>query len=69
LAETVLGRRLAPFDRSIDVHISSLRKKLDAPAGGQDRIKAIRGVGYFYAPIDLGKKARKSSSRPGREEG
>jgi two-component system response regulator CpxR len=48
LAENVLGRKLALFDRSIDVHISSLRKKLGSAGGGQERIKSIRGVGYQY---------------------
>lgn len=43
LAETVLGRKLAMFDRSIDVHVSSLRKKL-----GRERISSVRGVGYQY---------------------
>jgi DNA-binding response OmpR family regulator len=48
LAEKVLGRKLSLFDRSIDVHISSLRKKLGNYPGGQERIKSIRGVGYQY---------------------
>lgn len=48
LAENVLGRKLEMFDRSIDVHISSLRKKLDIQSGKRERIKSIRGVGYQY---------------------
>jgi two-component system response regulator CpxR len=48
LAETVLGRKLEMFDRSIDVHISGLRKKLDNRGGGRERIKSVRGVGYQY---------------------
>jgi two-component system response regulator CpxR len=48
LAEKVLGRKLALFDRSVDVHISSLRKKLGSYNGVQERIKSIRGVGYQY---------------------
>lgn len=47
IAETVLGRRLSAFDRSVDVHVSNLRKKLDANGG--DRIKTVRGTGYVYA--------------------
>jgi len=48
LAQTVLGRQLMPFDRSVDVHVSKLRKKLgDLPDGGE-RIRSIRGVGYIY---------------------
>lgn len=45
LSQAVLGRKLSPFDRSLDMHISNLRKKL----GGRDeRIKTIRSVGYIY---------------------
>jgi DNA-binding response OmpR family regulator len=47
LTETVLGRKLGPFDRVIDVHISNLRKKLGR-AGAEDRIKAVRGSGYMF---------------------
>ena len=43
VAQTIFGRRLNLNDRSIDVHISNLRKKL-----GGGRIKAIRGVGYSF---------------------
>jgi two-component system response regulator CpxR len=49
LTERVLGRRLSPFDRSIDVHMSNLRRKLGKDKAGQDRIKTVRGVGYLYA--------------------
>ncbi len=48
LALKVLGRSLSPFDRSIDVHISRLRKKLRPDCHGVERIKAIRGQGYMY---------------------
>lgn len=49
LARDVLGRELAPFDRSIDVHVSNLRRKLGPTPEGSERIKAIRSVGYLYA--------------------
>jgi two-component system response regulator CpxR len=49
LAKTVLGRELVPLDRSIDVHISNLRKKLGPYADGANRIRNIRRVGYIYA--------------------
>jgi len=49
LAQEVLGRKLEMFDRSIDVHISSLRKKLGHHINGVERIKTIRSVGYMYA--------------------
>jgi len=45
----VLGRRLTPYDRSIDVHMSSLRRKLGSRTGDPERIRTIRGVGYQYA--------------------
>jgi two-component system, OmpR family, response regulator CpxR len=48
LAERALGRPLAPFDRSVDVHVHNLRKKIWAPL--DQRIKTIRGVGYIYTP-------------------
>ena len=48
LAKEVLGRRLTPYDRSIDVHISSLRRKLGHQVGDMERIKTVRGTGYIY---------------------
>jgi two-component system response regulator CpxR len=48
LAEQVLGRKLSALDRSLDVHVSNLRKKLGPRADGEERIKTIRGVGYIY---------------------
>ena len=48
LAERALGRPLAPFDRSVDVHMHNLRKKISASP--DERIKTIRGVGYIYTP-------------------
>lgn len=49
LSRQVLGRGSSPFDRSIDMHISNLRKKLGHRVGDADRIKTVRGVGYIYA--------------------
>lgn len=46
IAESVLGRRLSAFDRSVDVHVSNLRKKLEAT--GAERIKTVRGAGYVF---------------------
>ena len=48
LSEQVLERRLSPYDRSLDMHISNLRKKLDLRDGREERIKTIRSVGYIY---------------------
>jgi two-component system response regulator CpxR len=49
LATLAMGRPLAPFDRSVDVHISKLRRKLGGEDDNESRIKSIRGVGYMYA--------------------
>jgi DNA-binding response OmpR family regulator len=48
ISRSVLGRKLLPYDRSIDMHVSNLRKKLGHMSGGQERIKSIRGFGYIY---------------------
>jgi two-component system response regulator CpxR len=48
LSENVLERRLSPYDRSLDMHISNLRKKLGARTDGSERIKTVRSVGYIY---------------------
>ncbi|MDD2501521.1 MAG: response regulator transcription factor [Geobacter sp.] len=48
LCSLALGRQLNSFDRSIDVHVSSLRRKLGPAADGSERIKSVRGVGYIY---------------------
>jgi two-component system response regulator CpxR len=49
LSKKVLGRTLSPYDRSLDVHVSSLRRKLGHDLNGIERIKTIRGIGYLYA--------------------
>lgn len=51
LSESVLERKLSPYDRSLDMHISNLRKKLGARADGSERIKTIRSVGYIYTVL------------------
>jgi len=48
LSERVLGRSFDPLDRSIDMHVSKVRRKLGERAGGDERIKTVRGVGYIY---------------------
>ncbi|MGD8452528.1 MAG: response regulator transcription factor [Phycisphaerae bacterium] len=48
LFRAVLDRDPDPLDRSIDMHVSHLRKKLGPQRGGGERIKAVRGVGYVY---------------------
>lgn len=51
LSERVLERKLSPFDRSLDMHISNLRKKLGNREDGSERIKTIRSVGYIYTLV------------------
>jgi DNA-binding response OmpR family regulator len=48
LVKSALGRELEPSDRSLDVHISNLRRKLGLAEDGAERIRAIRNVGYVY---------------------
>jgi DNA-binding response OmpR family regulator len=48
ISESVLGRKFHPFDRSLDMHVSRLRKKL-GERGGEERVKTIRGSGYQLA--------------------
>jgi two-component system response regulator CpxR len=47
LTEKVLGRKIGPFDRVIDVHVSNLRKKLGT-VDTTERIKAVRNAGYLF---------------------
>lgn len=49
LTEEALGRKLTAYDRSIDMHVSNLRKKLGPATDGSQRIKTVRSVGYLYA--------------------
>jgi two-component system response regulator CpxR len=48
LADAVLGRRFSPFDRSIDMHVSKVRRKLGDSENGSEHIKTVRGVGYIF---------------------
>jgi DNA-binding response OmpR family regulator len=48
LSEQALARKLGPYDRSLDMHISNLRKKLGPLPNGEARIKTVRGIGYLY---------------------
>ncbi len=49
LMDALYERPATPFDRSIDMHISHLRRKLEAPQfGDRPLIKTIRGVGYVF---------------------
>jgi two-component system response regulator CpxR len=48
MVRAVLGREFSPFDRSIDNHVSNLRRKLGPRSDGLERIKGVRGAGYVY---------------------
>jgi DNA-binding response OmpR family regulator len=48
LVDEVLGRKFSPFDRSIDMHVSKVRKKL-GDSETEEHIKTVRGAGYIFA--------------------
>ena len=50
LSERALGRRLLPYDRSVDTHISNLRGKLEKAGNRNETIQNQRGVGYLLIP-------------------
>lgn len=54
LYRQALGRREQLFDRSLDMHISRLRKKIWPGTEGMKKIKNIRGEGYLYAHYRAG---------------
>lgn len=54
LSEKALGRKLTMYDRSLDMHISNLRKKIGNLENGDPRIKTVRGVGYIFVASDQG---------------
>lgn len=45
---SALGREPVPHDRSVDMHVSNLRRKLGPDPRGENRIETIRGIGYQY---------------------
>lgn len=49
ITKEVLDRKLLAFDRSVDTHISRLRRKLGPHPNGAERLKTVRGIGYIYA--------------------
>jgi two-component system response regulator CpxR len=55
LMQRLYQREATPFDRSVDVHISHLRRKLDGP---DELIRTVRGVGYQFAieGVEAGKQ-------------
>jgi DNA-binding response OmpR family regulator len=49
LYETVMSREWSPLDRSIDVHVGNLRKKLEVEGRHPRLIKTVHGIGYVLA--------------------
>ncbi|QIB53226.1 response regulator transcription factor [Pseudomonas sp. OIL-1] len=49
LSRETLGKPLGPYDRSLDMHMSNLRRKLGMHPDGRPRIQSIRGRGYLYS--------------------
>jgi len=47
ISEQILGRKLSPFDRSIDVHVGNIRRKF-LPFCATEKIKTVRGAGYLF---------------------
>lgn len=54
IAKVALDRPMGIFDRSIDNHVSSLRRKLGPAADGGERIQNARGIGYVYVGAPFG---------------
>ena len=50
LLEATRGHAAGPFDRSIDVQVGRLRKKIEADADAPQLIKTVRGAGYILVP-------------------
>lgn len=64
LSESVLGRKFDPFDRSLDMHVSRLRRKLGTNGAGDELVKTIRGAGYQLAVSG----ARQAAQSPATED-
>jgi len=59
LSQAALGRSWRPYDRSLDTHVSNLRRKLGDSPSGQPRIRTLRGRGYLWvAPVQPAAAAR-----------
>ncbi len=50
LLESTRGREAGPFDRTVDVQIGRLRKKLEAEPDDPQIVKSVRGAGYIFVP-------------------
>ncbi|MBX9701658.1 MAG: winged helix-turn-helix domain-containing protein, partial [Acetobacteraceae bacterium] len=52
LLELAHGKDIEPFDRSIDIRVTRLRRKLGDDAGNPRLIRTVRGMGYMFAPSE-----------------
>lgn len=52
ILELIANRRWQPYDRSIDVLVGKLRRKLNDDPRSPQLIKTVRGVGYMFAPLE-----------------
>lgn len=52
LSREVLGKRLQMYDRSLDMHVSNIRKKI-APYSADEKIQTLRGSGYLFLAGDI----------------
>jgi DNA-binding response OmpR family regulator len=50
LLEVTSHREMEPFDRSIDLRITRLRRKIEVDPGRPEAIRTVRGVGYMFVP-------------------
>jgi len=50
LIDLLRGREATPFDRSVDVQVSRLRRKIESDPKNPQLIKTVRGGGYFFTP-------------------
>jgi DNA-binding response OmpR family regulator len=61
LMEVTAGRPWEPFDRSVDVHISNLRRKLDRDPEMPSLIRTVRGAGYMFVPTRFADRDRSAA--------
>lgn len=63
ISQRILDRQLSAFDRSVDTHISRLRRKIGAYSNGAERVKTVRSVGYIYAlpPVSASQESEERS--------
>src|SRR5690606_30448315 len=50
ILELTKNRQWEPYDRSIDIRIARLRRKVEADADNPTAIRTVRGVGYMFVP-------------------